>query len=158
VHVKCVALKFHPAEAMFALGMRRIANGEVDTLCCKCETRRITKIRNASLAMHLIRSADFCGDVSEACRTPKWEKCIASDAFSCFWSLAIMMHRKRIALYSWKNVSPAMNFETFRQRISYNAQNVARCEEVGSKSLTIYPVPRLIDRQSRVLRQLVATL
>jgi hypothetical protein len=70
-----------------------------------------------------------------------------------------MMHRKRVALHSWKNASLAMNFETFRQRTSYNAQNVARYEDAGSKSLTMHPVPRLVvDRQSRVLRQLVATL
>jgi hypothetical protein len=69
-----------------------------------------------------------------------------------------MMHRKRVALHSWKHASLAMNFETFRQRTSYNARNVARYEDAGSKSLTMHPVPRLVDRQSRVLHQLVATL
>jgi hypothetical protein len=57
-----------------------------------------------------------------------------------------MMHRKRVALHSWKDGSLAMNFETFRQRTSYNVRNVARYEDAGSKSLTMHLVPRLVDR------------
>ena len=69
-----------------------------------------------------------------------------------------MMHRKRVALRSWKNASLAMRFETFRRRTSYNAQNVARYDDTGLRSPAMHPVPRLVDRHSRVLRQLVATL
>ena len=68
------------------------------------------------------------------------------------------MHRKRVALRSWKNASLAMRFKTFRQRTSYNGQNVPRYEDTGSRSPAMHPVPRLVDRHSRVLRQLVATL
>jgi hypothetical protein len=68
------------------------------------------------------------------------------------------MHRKRVALRSWKNASLAMRFKTFRQRTSHNAQNVPRYEDTGSRPPAMRPVPRLVDRHSRVLHQLVATL
>ena len=51
-----------------------------------------------------------------------------------------------------------MRFETFRQRTYYDAQNVARYEDTGPELLAMHPITPPVDRHSRVLRQLVATL